>query len=74
MNHARTRPLADIPNQEGFRFLGVSKGGDEWICVVQQKNPDGCYSVYREEDGVPCWSQLAAWTVMIEGASGEPKQ
>lgn len=55
MNH-----LVDLPNQEHFKFIGITKNGERHECEVR-KNAVGCHSVYRTADGEPCFTQLAGW-------------
>ena len=52
--------LDDLPNQEGFRFTGIDKEGNLHPCVVR-KNPVGCHSVYRLDNGEPFFFQLCGW-------------
>lgn len=54
MNH-----LADLPNVENFRFIGVTHDLEKVECIVQ-KNPVGCHGVYTL-DGEPCWFKLTGW-------------
>lgn len=47
------RPLASIPNKEGFQLLGVHKNGSEALLVV-----------FVDKDGfhkVPGYSELVGW-------------
>lgn len=50
------RFLIDLPNQEGFKFIGVTHDGEELNCVVM-KNPSGCHSVY-DDHGTPVFLKL----------------
>lgn len=52
--------LADLPNQEGFKFIGVDKENMRHECEVK-KNAIGCHSVYRTQDGEPFFMRLAGW-------------
>lgn len=53
--------LADIPNQEGFRFIGQDHDGELFPCIVR-KDPVGCHGAYDERDGSPCFMRMAAWS------------
>jgi len=53
------RFLIDLPNQEGFKFIGVTHDGEELNCVVM-KNPSGCHSVY-DDRGTPVFLELQGW-------------
>lgn len=55
MNH-----LQDLPNQEGFVFIGIDKNNNKHECEVK-KNPIGCHSVYKTENGEPFFFQLSGW-------------
>lgn len=47
MNASIIRKPADIPNQDGFRFVGVRKDAQFiWLCV--QKHSDGGYALGEE--------------------------
>lgn len=50
----RIRPLAFLPNREGFRFLGILKNGGTRECVVIL-NENGLHTV----EG---YAELAGWT------------
>lgn len=53
------RHMRDLPNQEGFQFVGVTHDGDLMECVVTK--PDNiCHSV-ENEYGEPCFMKLAGW-------------
>ena len=62
-----------LPNRAGYRFWGVTHDGDVVPCVVK-KDPIGCHSVYREDDGAPFWFQLRGWTERAEGERWEVQQ
>ena len=47
------RPLADIPNIEGYQFLGYFKDGTWRMCTVY-KNTNGYYTVNN-------FSNLLSW-------------
>ena len=53
------RFLIDSPNQEGFKFIGITYDGEELNCVVM-KNPIGCHSIY-DDHGTPVFSKLQGW-------------
>lgn len=53
--------MADLPNQEGFRFIGIDRDGQQRPCVVR-KNAVGCLGVYDERDNEPCLMRLEAWS------------
>ena len=50
----------DIPNQNGFEFVGVDAYGNEHDCVVGI-DPIGCYSVYRVDNREPFFMSIVAW-------------
>lgn len=54
------KPLRDIPNQRGFRFVGIGLDGSKINCIVD-KDAIGCFCVYRESDREPCFFQLIGW-------------
>ena len=65
--HARTdnmdtgiRLKRDLPNTEGFQFVGIDAYGNEHRCEVRI-DPVGCYSVYRMDDDAPFFMSLVAW-------------
>lgn len=66
------RALRDIPNQRGYRFIGITLDQERVPCVVDL-NAVGCYSVYRESDREPFWFQLQGWEPM-EAPSGVSRQ
>lgn len=52
---ALLRQPADIPNREGFRFVGVTKDAQfVWLCV--QKAADGSYTL-----GEGVYAALDSW-------------
>ena len=54
MQQVLRRP-SDIPNQEGFRFVGITKDGQFiWLCV--QKTGDGSCTL-----GGDNYSRLSSW-------------
>lgn len=58
--------LSTLPNQTGFRFVGVTKAGNKIQCEVRL-NPVGIHDVYSVADRSPCWFQLIGWS----NATGE---
>lgn len=54
------RALRDIPNQAGYRFIGITLDAERVPCVVAL-NGAGCHSVYRESDNEPLWFKLVGW-------------
>lgn len=48
------RPLASIPNKEGFVIIGIRKDGSEAKLTVYVDDADGQYKV-------PGYSDLAGW-------------
>lgn len=42
---ARIRPLASIPNKEGFQLVGVHKNGSEALLTVFVDPDDGLHKV-----------------------------
>lgn len=54
------RALRDLPNQEGYRFIGVDLDGAEHECVVAKDNI-GCHTVKRISDGAPFFFKLYGW-------------
>lgn len=60
----RLYAVMDIPNQEGFKFIGVDEDRDEFPCTVK-KDSIGCHSVYRDLDGEPCFNRLIGWKEIV---------
>lgn len=58
MRHVR--PLRDLPNQEGYRFIGVDLDYAEHECIVV-KDAVGCHTVHRVSDDEPFFFRLYAW-------------
>jgi hypothetical protein len=54
------RALKDIPNQRGYRFVGITLDQERVPCIVDLNACD-CYSVYRESDREPFWFKLWGW-------------
>ncbi len=63
MTHLNKRELRDIPNQDGYEFVGVTHDGDEIKCIVK-KNPIGCHGAY-DLDGNPVFIQLKYWVKVL---------
>jgi hypothetical protein len=53
------RHLADLPNTEGFKFIGIDHNGNLMECVVV-KDRMGLHSV-ENEYGDPCFMNLHGW-------------
>ena len=48
--------LKDLPNQDGFEFIGITAMGHMGKCVIK-KMADGCHTV----QGDYCFSDLVGW-------------
>lgn len=48
-------PLAWIPNQPGFQFIGITKSGTDIECEVERR-PDGTHTLKNET-----FPTLRAW-------------
>ena len=59
------RHLADLPNEENFRFIGIDHDGNRIGCIVR-KNSIGCFSAYEEYTGEPIFMRLAGWRKATE--------
>lgn len=57
----RERPLADIPNTDGFRFTGHRKDGSKLQCVVKADRT-GMHLAVCVESGRKVFNELRAWT------------
>lgn len=66
------KPLLEIPNQQGYRFVGITLEQERVPCVVDL-NASGCHCVYRESDRRLFWFKLYGWEPLefYEG-SGDP--
>ena len=53
--------LEHLPNQDLFRFRGVTDSGDLIPCVVRADKQTGFCHVENEVTGVWCWHLLRAW-------------
>ena len=51
-------PLSEIPNQAGFRFVGITHEGLEIECQVIKK--DGWHTAV-DSDQVSVWHRLKGW-------------
>lgn len=47
----------DLPNREGFAFIGIRGDGKEAICIVRQDPETKCHYV----DGLIKFCDLAGW-------------
>ena len=52
--------LASLPNQEGFRFIGIDLEENKIPCIVGT-NSIGMYEVFKEENREPYWCRLQGW-------------
>ena len=57
------RELRDIPNIDGYEFIGIDHDDREIKCIVK-KNPVGCHSAY-DLDGNPVFIQLKYWVKVL---------
>ena len=57
----RERPLADIPNTDGFRFTGHRKDGSKLQCVVAVDRT-GMHLAVCAESGRKVFNELRAWS------------
>jgi hypothetical protein len=53
------KPLADLPNKLGFKFLGVKKDGSTAKCIVSRKE-SGVHFV----GGGAVYSELQGWKTL----------
>lgn len=56
----RQRLLAELPNQQGFAFIGVKRDGSEVSCVVARHH-GGSHYVRLAGPGALLFSELIAW-------------
>lgn len=54
------RVLRDLPNQPGYKFVGIDLDGKEWECRVI-KDAVGCHTVERCCDYEPFFFKLYGW-------------
>ena len=64
------KPLRDLPNREGFRFVGIDLDGNRHDCIVV-KDAIGCHTVHRVSDNEPFFFKLYAWRKSISAGSDE---
>lgn len=50
------KALRDIPNQDGFKFIGIDKQGNEHFCIVRKKS-----GRYVMNSNTVVWADLAGW-------------
>ncbi len=55
--------LADLPNKEGFTFVGIDYDHKQHRCTVK-KNNIGCHEVHNEFG--PFWSNLMGWMPLVK--------
>lgn len=65
------RPLSELPNTEGFRFVGIRRDGSRVECTLHYQDPDGNMSLRLRacNDRVDCESELAGWDYVEDGWS-----
>jgi hypothetical protein len=54
------KPLADLPNRDGFLFLGVTHGGAILRCRVVRES-DGVHRALSRADGLRVYDDLRGW-------------
>lgn len=52
--------LKDIPNREGFSFVGITRSGEHINCFVK-KSFEGSYIVLSEANHERVFSKLTGW-------------
>lgn len=52
-------PLSALPNQEGYKFRGVTESGDLYPCVVRKSERGVHYAAL--ESGEPIYDHLRGW-------------
>jgi hypothetical protein len=57
----KPRPLADIPNTNGFRFTGHRRDGSKLQCVVRT-DKTGMHLAVCVESGRKVFNELSAWS------------
>jgi hypothetical protein len=55
------RPLSELPNEDGFRFIGVNVRGLKVRCKVIQDKDTKVHYVIRIRDNEPFYSKLKGW-------------
>lgn len=61
----QVRNLSDIPNVEGYAFVGLTSSGEHESCVVKKNDAGIHYCVY-EETGVSAYGGLRGWFPYID--------
>lgn len=67
------RALRDIPNQDGYRLIGITLDGAKLPCVVCVDS-NGHHSVYRESDREHFWFKLYGWEPRSESVNSGSSQ
>ena len=52
--------LEQIPNEAGYRFIGVDKNGGEHQCVVRKADSGRAYSYHMDSD-TTTFENLCGW-------------
>lgn len=60
----KLRRLADLPNQHGYEFKGITPAGAFFKCVVL-KGADGLHRIHNEATGELCYTQLQGWRELL---------
>jgi hypothetical protein len=60
INPFKLNELSDLPNQEGFKFIGIDDDYNEHLCIVV-KDSIGCHTVNRISDNEPFFTKLMSW-------------
>jgi hypothetical protein len=58
---SKPRPLADLPNSNGFRFTGHRKDGSKLQCVVNV-DKTGIHLAVCVESGRKVYNELSGWS------------
>lgn len=55
--------LESLPNQDGFKFIGVDRTGSKFDCVVCFNQHSLSYCAYKIDGPTmtPCFSELTGW-------------
>ena len=53
------RELKDLPNTEGFRFIGITKLGNRLPCIVARS--EGIFRAMDCGTGAPIYNNLVGW-------------
>ena len=59
MINTKYKELRDIPNIDGYQFIGIDHDGNEIKCIVK-KNPVGCHGAYDTDEN-PVFMKLKYW-------------